>query len=108
MSVDRKVVVLIALLASAGGAARLEPAARDLGREVLAPNDGWASLGAGTTGGAAAAHAEVYVVAEPPRADRRAQQRRLSSAVDTPSVHAQDHLRRRARSTPTWTTTTSP
>ena len=35
---------------------------RDLGREVLAPNDGWASFGAGTTGGSAAAPEQVYFV----------------------------------------------
>jgi len=35
---------------------------RDLGRETLAPNDGWASYGAGTTGGAAATPDQVYVV----------------------------------------------
>lgn len=35
---------------------------RDLGREVLAPNDGWASFGAGTTGGAAAVPEQVYFV----------------------------------------------
>jgi pectate lyase len=35
---------------------------RDLGRETLAPNDGWASFSAGTTGGAAAAPEQVYTV----------------------------------------------
>lgn len=35
---------------------------RDLGREVLAPNDGWASSGAGTTGGSAAVPEQVYFV----------------------------------------------
>ena len=35
---------------------------RDLGREVLAPGDGWASFGAGTTGGSAAAPEQVYFV----------------------------------------------
>lgn len=35
---------------------------RDLGRETLAPNDGWASLGTGTTGGAAATPEHVYTV----------------------------------------------
>ncbi|OLF12166.1 pectate lyase [Actinophytocola xinjiangensis] len=33
-----------------------------LGRQVLAPNDGWASEGAGTTGGSAAPAANVHVV----------------------------------------------
>ncbi len=35
---------------------------RDLGREVLAPGDGWAAAGPGTTGGAAAGPHQVYVV----------------------------------------------
>jgi pectate lyase len=35
---------------------------RDLGRDVLAPNDGWASDGAGTTGGSAATDDQVYTV----------------------------------------------
>ncbi len=35
---------------------------RDLGREVLAPHDGWASFSTGTTGGAAATPDQVYVV----------------------------------------------
>ena len=35
---------------------------RDLGREVLEPNDGWASEGAGTTGGSAAAPEQIYFV----------------------------------------------
>jgi pectate lyase len=35
---------------------------RDLGRETLEPNDGWASFGSGTTGGSAAAPEQVYVV----------------------------------------------
>lgn len=35
---------------------------RDLGREVLAPNDGWAAEGSGTTGGSAALDTQVYTV----------------------------------------------
>ena len=35
---------------------------RDLGREVLAPNDGWASEGTGTTGGSTAAPEQIYTV----------------------------------------------
>jgi pectate lyase len=35
---------------------------RDLGREVLAPNDGWASEGTGTTGGSAAIDTQVHTV----------------------------------------------
>lgn len=36
--------------------------ARDLGREVLASNDGWASEGAGVTGGSAADATHIYIV----------------------------------------------
>jgi pectate lyase len=36
--------------------------ARDLGREVLASNDGWGAFGAGTTGGSLAAPDHVYTV----------------------------------------------
>ena len=35
---------------------------RDLGRETLAPGDGWASFSTGTTGGSAAAPEQVYLV----------------------------------------------
>ncbi|MBK3638121.1 polysaccharide lyase family 1 protein, partial [Streptomyces sp. MBT97] len=38
------------------------PAPRDLGRQVLGANDGWASYGTGTTGGAAADADHVYTV----------------------------------------------
>jgi pectate lyase len=37
-------------------------AERDLGRETLAPGDGWASAGAGTTGGSAALPEQIYTV----------------------------------------------
>jgi pectate lyase len=36
--------------------------ARDLGREVLAPNDGWAAAGSGVTGGSLAVPEQVYTV----------------------------------------------
>ncbi|WP_369270236.1 polysaccharide lyase family 1 protein [Streptomyces sp. R11] len=39
-----------------------EAGSRDLGRQVLGARDGWASEGAGTTGGAAADAAHVYTV----------------------------------------------
>lgn len=35
---------------------------RDLGTEVLGPGDGWAAAGPGTTGGAAAAPEQIYIV----------------------------------------------
>ena len=54
-------ILLIALLATSmpvmanGGH-------EDLGREVLAANDGWAAFGAGTTGGSLADPSQVYTV----------------------------------------------
>lgn len=53
------VMCVITLIAAAGPAAA---AKRDLGRETLAPNDGWAAFGTVTTGGAAATDDHVYVV----------------------------------------------
>ncbi|HMF93781.1 MAG TPA: hypothetical protein VKE96_05785 [Vicinamibacterales bacterium] len=35
---------------------------RDLGHDVLGPNDGWAAVGSGTTGGSLAAPDQIYVV----------------------------------------------
>ncbi|MEV7807687.1 pectate lyase [Microbispora sp. NPDC088329] len=58
-----------ALAASPAGAATT-PAGKpvgqqaDLGRQTLPANDGWASAGTGTTGGAAAPAANVHVVAD--------------------------------------------
>ncbi|HSB61833.1 MAG TPA: pectate lyase [Vicinamibacteria bacterium] len=55
----------VAKYSMAGLAAAVMAAAgqgRDLGRETLAPGDGWAASGAGTTGGAPAASEQVYVV----------------------------------------------
>jgi pectate lyase len=36
--------------------------AHDIGREVLAPNDGWAASGSGVTGGSQAVPAQIYTV----------------------------------------------
>ncbi len=54
------VMCVIAIVAAAGPA--MASGERDLGRETLAPNDGWASLGAGTTGGVSATPDHVYTV----------------------------------------------
>lgn len=59
--------VVVAAPAVAAGADRGRPGpvpapARDLGREVLAPDDGWAAAEGGTTGGAAADAAHVFTV----------------------------------------------
>lgn len=50
--------LLLALLISPG----VSSAARDLGRDTLAPNDGWASITSGTSGGASADSAHVFTV----------------------------------------------
>lgn len=56
------VVGCTALVLSLTGTAAQAGGGRDLGRQVLGANDGWASEGAGTTGGAAADAAHVYTV----------------------------------------------
>ncbi|MDT0610678.1 pectate lyase family protein [Streptomyces lancefieldiae] len=54
---------------------------RDLGRETLAPHDGWAAAEGGTTGGAAADDAHVYTVT-----DRAGLVRALDGGSDTPKI----------------------
>jgi pectate lyase len=49
----------VAAVAGTGGGSRI---AELLARQALAPNDGWASAGAGTTGGADATAEQVHVV----------------------------------------------
>ncbi|MFI6036782.1 polysaccharide lyase family 1 protein [Streptomyces sp. NPDC051315] len=55
--------------------------ARDISRDTLAPNDGWASAAGGTTGGAAADDAHVYTVT-----DRAGLVRALDHGSDTPKI----------------------
>jgi pectate lyase len=57
-------VVLVAATVLVAAPAAAEPPDRGvpLGRQVLAPNDGWAAEGAGTTGGSAAPKENVHVV----------------------------------------------
>jgi pectate lyase len=63
MRSSKAISILMGVIAIAATSSPSALAAhRDLGREVLAPNDGWASFGAGTTGGAAAAPEQVYFV----------------------------------------------
>ncbi|MDR6980428.1 pectate lyase [Streptomyces sp. 3330] len=50
--------------ASAQADAHARSASRDLGRQVLGANDGWASYGTGTTGGSAADADHVYTVSD--------------------------------------------
>ncbi|WP_282702106.1 pectate lyase [Streptomyces sp. CC219B] len=51
-----------ALVLGVTGTGVAQAGSRDLGREVLAAGDGWASEGAGTTGGSAADAEHVYTV----------------------------------------------
>ncbi|MER5434579.1 pectate lyase [Streptomyces sp. NPDC002588] len=51
-----------ALVLSVTGTAAAQSASRDLGRQVLPANDGWASYGTGTTGGSAADAEHVHTV----------------------------------------------
>jgi pectate lyase len=55
-------ILAVAVLFVGATAPGLGAAQRDLGREVLAPNDGWASFGTGTTGGADATPEQTWVV----------------------------------------------
>lgn len=57
MNVLKSMIVATALVSSAAAGEK-----RDLGREILGPDDGWASFSTGTTGGAGAASDHVYVV----------------------------------------------
>jgi pectate lyase len=62
MRFPRAFVPAVSFLALLGASASATAAHRDLGRETLDANDGWASLGTGTTGGSAAAPEQVYFV----------------------------------------------
>ncbi|MCX4761087.1 pectate lyase [Streptomyces sp. NBC_01275] len=55
--------------------------ARDIGRDTLAADDGWAAYGAGTTGGSAADDAHVFTVT-----DRAGLVRALDGGSDTPKI----------------------
>ncbi|MER5434573.1 pectate lyase [Streptomyces sp. NPDC002588] len=54
---------------------------RDIGRDTLAADDGWAAYGTGTTGGAAADDAHVFTVT-----DRAGLVRALDGGSDTPKI----------------------
>ncbi len=56
------IVVMCVIALAAASIPAMAHHNRDLGRETLAPNDGWASLGAGTTGGSLAVPEQVYTV----------------------------------------------
>jgi len=60
---NKKFLIAVILLSIIGSGIMPVAASRgDLGREVLLPYDGWASTGAGTSGGSQAAPEQVYVV----------------------------------------------
>jgi pectate lyase len=56
------IIVLCVIATTAVAVPAVASEGRDLGREVLAPNDGWASYLTGTTGGSAALPEDVYTV----------------------------------------------
>jgi pectate lyase len=58
----RKKTVLVAMTSVMALAMAAQAVARDLGREVLGANDGWAASGSGTTGGSLATDDQLYVV----------------------------------------------
>jgi pectate lyase len=63
MHSSKTAILLVCVIALAGLIApTLALAARDLGRESLAANDGWASFSTGTTGGVLATANQVYTV----------------------------------------------
>jgi pectate lyase len=62
MQLTKWIVTGILLIALAVSNMPAMAAKTDLGREVLPPNDGWASFGTGTTGGSQAVPSQVYVV----------------------------------------------
>lgn len=62
MQTKKLFFTMILLLAILSMSMPAMAAKSDLGREVLPPNDGWASFGVGTTGGSQAVASQVYVV----------------------------------------------
>jgi pectate lyase len=62
MRIPKVFVPLACLVAIVAASPTASASHRDLGRETLDANDGWASSGTGTTGGSAAAPEQVYFV----------------------------------------------
>ena len=56
------IIVMCVIAIAAPAVPAMASGKRDLGRETLAPNDGWAAEGSGTTGGVTAAPDQVYTV----------------------------------------------
>jgi pectate lyase len=61
MSLSRRICCALAIVALAGGSSA-QAGERNLGRETLRPDNGFAAMGAGVTGGSAAAANQIYVV----------------------------------------------
>src|SRR5688572_2651617 len=62
MRFTKMITTVVLLIAITVMSMPVMAAKTDLGREVLPPNDGWASFGTGTTGGSQAVPSQVYVV----------------------------------------------
>ncbi|MFF3331350.1 polysaccharide lyase family 1 protein [Streptomyces sp. NPDC002888] len=75
----RQITVAVGLLGLLCVPAHAE--ARDISRDTLPANDGWAAYGTGTTGGAAADDAHVYTVT-----DRAGLVKALDNGSDTPKI----------------------
>ncbi|MGW2519529.1 pectate lyase family protein [Streptomyces sp. NPDC001617] len=75
----RQIAVAIAVLGLLCVPAHAQ--SRDIGRDTLASDDGWAAYGTGTTGGSAADDAHVYTVT-----DRAGLVRALDGGSDTPKI----------------------
>ncbi|MFF9026177.1 pectate lyase family protein [Streptomyces iakyrus] len=75
----RQLAIVVGLLGVLCVPAHAE--ARDIGRDTLPANDGWAAEGTGTTGGAAADAAHVFTVT-----DRSGLVRALDGGSDTPKI----------------------
>ena len=63
MQTKKLFFTILLLLAILSMSVPVLAAQSDLGRDILPPNDGWASFGAGTTGGSQAVDSQVYVIA---------------------------------------------
>ncbi len=62
MRFTKSVTVAILLVVIAAISMPVNAAHRDLGHEILPPNDGWAASSPGTTGGSLAVDAQIYTV----------------------------------------------
>jgi pectate lyase len=75
------IIVMCVIAIAAPAVPAMASGKRDLGRETLAPNDGWAAEGPGTTGGTTASPDHVYTVT-----NRQELVAALDNASDTPKI----------------------